>query len=138
MKSKHTPVLRRTKRKTGKVDTAALIEAGKSTQFQPGQSGNAGGRPRSLAALLSDELKTLLRTPCPVDANQRNWAEVLSEKMCHMALKGNVHAFSEIADRTEGRPSQAFAISGGLDLNMEEIDKQLTEFTARIRARSAA
>jgi Family of unknown function (DUF5681) len=137
-KTKAPPVLRRKKKKTGKVDTAALIEAGKETRFAVGQSGNPGGRPRSLASQLSVELRRLLGTPCPIDANQRNWAEALAEKMCRMALKGNVYAFREIGDRTEGRPSQAFAISGGLDLNMEEIDKQLTEFTARIRARSAA
>jgi hypothetical protein len=49
MKSKQKPpVLRRIKKKTGEVNAAALVEAGKATQFKPGQpSPNPGGRPRS-------------------------------------------------------------------------------------------
>jgi hypothetical protein len=139
MKSKRTPVLRRTKKKTGKVDAATLIEAGKATQFQPGQSGNVGGRPRSLASHLSQELRRLLRTPCPSDKLQRSWAEVIAEKMCQMALKGNIHACIEIGDRTEGRPSQALSLSGDLnvEMNLEEIDKQFAELTDSIRERLA-
>ncbi len=38
MKSKQKPpVLRRIKKKTGEVNAAALVEAGKWTQFKPGQ-----------------------------------------------------------------------------------------------------
>jgi hypothetical protein len=134
MKSK--PVLRK---KTPKGNPA-LAELGKPYRFQLGKSGNAGGRPRSLVASVSEELRRLLRSECPEDPQRRLWAEVIAEKLCRMALEGNVQAINEIGDRTEGRPSQAFAISGELDLNMsaEEIDKQLTEFTARIRARNAA
>jgi Family of unknown function (DUF5681) len=140
MKSKHRPVLRRTKKKTGKVDAAALVEAGKSTQFQVGQSGNPGGRPRSLGSHLSQELRRLLRTECPSDKLHRSWAEAIGEKMCQIALEGNIHACTEIADRTEGRPAQAFAISGSLDLDLdpEETMRKINEFTARIRARNAA
>jgi hypothetical protein len=143
MKSKRKPpVLRRIKKKTGEVDVAALIEAGKATQFKPGDpSPNPGGRPRSLASQLSTELRKLLRSECPNDATQRNWAEVLAEKMCKLALKGSVYAFSEIADRTEGRPAQAIQLSGSLDLlgmTAEEIDKRIGELQAKARARSAA
>ncbi len=143
MKSKKkTPVLRRMRKKTGKVDAAALVEAGKATQFKPGQpSPNPGGRPRSLAAQLSVELRRLLRTECPKDTAQRNWAEVLAEKICHLALKGDVHAFSEIADRTEGRPAQAIQLSGSLDLlgtPVEEIDKRILDLQAKMLERRSA
>jgi hypothetical protein len=143
MKSKRKPpVLRRMKKKTGEVDAAALIEAGKATQFKPGgPSPNPGGRPRSLASQLSQELRRLLRSECPKDATQRSWAEALAEKMCHLALEGDVHAFSEIADRTEGRPAQAIQMSGSLDLGgmtQEEIEQKIKELIARAHARAAA
>ena len=84
MKSKQKPpVLRRIKKKTGEVNAAALVEAGKATQFKPGQPF------RILAAQLSTELRRLLRTECPNDTAQRNWPEVLAEKMCQLALEGN-------------------------------------------------
>jgi hypothetical protein len=113
-KSKTTasPVLRRKKQGTGEEDTAALIEAGKVTQFHEGQSGNPGGRQRSLGAQLSVELRRLLRTECSSDKLQRTWAEAIAEKMCPMALKGNFHGCVEIGDLTEGRPPQAIAIDG--------------------------
>jgi len=142
MKSKRKPpVLRRMKKKTGEVDAAALVEAGKATQFKPGQpSPNPGGRPRSLASQLSTELRRLLRTECPKDAAQRSWAEALAQKMCELALEGNVHAFSEIADRTEGKPPQAIQLSGllGVELDVEEIDKRIGQLVAKVRERSAA
>jgi hypothetical protein len=133
MKSK--PVLRK---KTPKGNPA-LAELGKPYRFQPGQSGNAGGRPRSLVASVSEELRRLLRSECPEDPQRRTWVEVIAEKLCSMALEGNVQAINEIGDRTEGRPSQALSVSGGLDVQMslEEIDKKFAELTDSIREKLA-
>jgi len=115
----------------------ALAELGKPYQFQPGQSGNPGGRPRSLVATISEELRRLLRSECSEDPQRRTWAEVIAEKLCRMALEGNVQAINEIGDRTEGRPSMAVTLGGGLSLTMsdEERAQKMVELTQRIQSR---
>jgi hypothetical protein len=48
-------------------------------------------------------------------------------------------AAREISDRTEGKPAQALAISGGLHMNMtiEQINGKLYALTKKVRARGA-
>ena len=99
-----------------------------------------GNRLRSLSARISEELRILLRSDCPTDKQQRTWAEVVTWKLCSAAAKGNIQAVSEIADRTEGRPPQAFTVGGGLDIefNPEEIMERIRVLSDRIRARMKA
>jgi len=54
-----------------------------------------------------------------------------------LALEGQIGAIQEIADRTEGKPPQAIALSGDMELTMtiEEIDARPIELTEQARAR---
>src|SRR5215469_4123800 len=51
---------------------------GKATQFRKGQTGNAGGRPKS--RLLSQALRDRLGEIKPGDPEQRSWAEAIAAK----------------------------------------------------------
>lgn len=77
--------------------------------FLPGQSGNPNGRPKSIT--LSEAYRKMLAQVDECDALRRTNAEVLAEKMCGMARAGNVSALREIADRVEGKPHQAIALT---------------------------
>ena len=79
-------------------------DIGKATQWRKGQSGNAGGRPKS--RLLSEALRSRLAEVKPDDPTGRTYAEVVAENLIEIACSegpGAVHAASEIADRLEGR-----------------------------------
>lgn len=80
---------------------------GKATQFRKGQSGNAGGRPKS--RLLSEALRARLAEVKPGDPTGRTYAELVAENLIEIACSdgpGAVHAAGEIADRIEGRSRQ--------------------------------
>ena len=72
--------------------------------FQPGQSGNPAGRPKSIT--LSETLRRELAKECPEEADQ-TYAERIAAVLCKSAAEGNVRAAQEIADRTEGKPRQS-------------------------------
>jgi hypothetical protein len=77
----------------------AIAEHGKATRFQPGQSGNPSGRPRDV---VSQVMRELLPTPCPLDKNGLAWAEAIAVAVFKKAVSGDVRAVSEVLDRTEG------------------------------------
>jgi hypothetical protein len=78
-------------------------------RFQPGQSGNPSGRPksRSLSRAYREKLDQLV----PGDAEGRPYAQMVADTLVKRAMKGEVSACAELADRCEGRPLQALAIS---------------------------
>lgn len=76
-------------------------------RFQPGQSGNPKGRPKSIT--LSEALRLQLAEVMP-EADERTYAEEIARVLCADAAKGNVLAAREIADRTEGKPKQAIDV----------------------------
>src|SRR5580658_6014578 len=80
-------------------------EVGKPHQWKKGQSGNASGRPKSKT--LSDAYRNKLEEPVPNDPEKRTWAELIAEAQVRDAVRGNVQAAREIADRTEGKAKQA-------------------------------
>jgi hypothetical protein len=88
-----------------KSNNPHFVEDGKPHRFKKGQSGNPSGRPKS--KLLSDAYKNKLEELVPNDAEGRTWAELIAEGQVRDAVKGNVQAAREIADRTEGRARQA-------------------------------
>jgi hypothetical protein len=93
--------------------------------WQPGQSGNPGGRPKK--TLLTDAYRAQLAMPYPGDRKKRTYAQVIAEKIAkEAAKKGSVYAASEIADRTEGRPPQALEVGG---LNGEPIHVDIEGLT---------
>jgi hypothetical protein len=89
-------------------------EVGKTTQFQPGKSGNPGGRPKTKR--LTDAYMRLLSNP----ANADKLAKVIFDLAC----QGNVLAAREIADRVEGRVLQGVRMEGELGVLGPEERKQ--------------
>jgi Family of unknown function (DUF5681) len=80
-------------------------EVGKAHRWKKGQSGNPSGRPKSKT--LSDAYKNRLKELVPNDPEGRSWAELIAEAQIRDAVRGNVQAAREIADRTEGRARQS-------------------------------
>jgi hypothetical protein len=83
-------------------------------RFQPGESGNPKGRPKSIT--LSEAYRRQLAQPVPKDSQGRTYAEVIAELMCKRATQGDVAAAREVADRVEGKARQA------LDVDMKVTD----------------
>lgn len=74
----------------------------KGRPFKPGVSGNPKGRPKK--KLLSEALRDLLGAAAgKLDLTN---AEAIAKAIVAEAKKGDVKAFSAIADRTEGKPEQ--------------------------------
>jgi hypothetical protein len=89
----------------GKGNNPNIAEDGKPHRWRKGQSGNPSGRPKSKT--LSNAYKHKLEEPVPNDPEGRTWAELIAEAQVRDAVRGNVQAAREIADRTEGRARQA-------------------------------
>jgi hypothetical protein len=71
-------------------------------QFQPGKSGNPGGRPKT--KYISEALRAAL---------EDGGAEELAKVLLKLGREGLVVAIKEIADRTEGRAKEHVEITGG-------------------------
>jgi Family of unknown function (DUF5681) len=80
----------------------ANLARGAAHRFKPGQSGNPGGRPRT--AKLSEACRAKLASPVPGDAKGRTYAEAITDMLAQRALKGDIRAVEELANRAEGRP----------------------------------
>src|SRR6516162_3701172 len=80
----------------------------KPYRFQPGQSGNPSGRPKCV--VLSRAYRSQLEEQCPVLPG-KTWAEAIALALARAALKGNVAAAGELADRCEGKPRMALTVS---------------------------
>ena len=88
------------RRQTGEANLAR----GEAHRWKPGQSGNPGGRPRT--AKLSEACRAKLASIIPGDARGRTHAEAIADELARRALKGDIRAAQELADRAEGRPGQ--------------------------------
>ncbi len=98
--------------------------------FQPGQSGNPGGRPRS--ALMSQALRAALEREPGEKWRPQTEAEAIAESLVREARRGSVKAATLIADRTEGRARQQIEISNSLDRESDdEILAKLLERAAQ-------
>ncbi len=82
--------------------------------FKKGQSGNPLGRPKSIT--LSEAYRNQLAQAVPADPEGRTYAEVIAKLVCVKAIKGDVSAAKEIADRVEGRPKQSLDV----DMNVRD------------------
>jgi hypothetical protein len=78
--------------------------------FKPGESGNPGGlrRHKEFADALRMELAAL-------DQGDHRGMRKVAASLIREALKGNIAAVKEIADRTDGRVPQAQIIQGDDD-----------------------
>jgi hypothetical protein len=71
--------------------------------FQPGRSGNPGGRPRKI---ITDRLGRLLRRKAPDDPEHRTYAELLAQGMINRAIAKSHPDAKEILDRVEGKVAE--------------------------------
>src|SRR5271168_4212991 len=108
-------------------------EVEKASREKKGQSGNPGGRPRSKT--LSDAYRLKLEEPVPNDPEGRTWAELIAEAQVRDAVRGNVQAAREIADRTEGKARQAIEFE---DKTMTEAFERMTSAELEAYAVSGA
>lgn len=99
--------------KAGRTDKGRF-EKENRIGFQPGQSGNPAGRPKTIT--LSEAYRAALARPFPDDPQERTYAEVIAEQMVIAAVAGEVSQARELADRTEGKPRQM------LDVDMNLLD----------------
>ncbi len=84
--------------------TARHMPIGK--RFQPGVSGNPGGRPRK--SRLTDASRAWLEQ---VDqASGLTNAELVVAALGQRALKGDAESFRALADRAEGKPMQSLQV----------------------------
>jgi Family of unknown function (DUF5681) len=113
------PTMPQNRRKTGFRGPSP--DVGKQTQWKKGESGNPGGRPKSKT--LPDAYKNKLEEPVPNDPEGRTWAELIAEAQVRDAVRGNVQAAREIADRTEGRARQAIEFE---DTTMAKAFERMT------------
>lgn len=92
----------------GKIDP----EVGKATRFKPGNSGNPHGRGGKLKAL-KDAYKD-----CLTQVDEKTgltYAELIAKQVVAKAVKGNMSAAMELANRTEGKPMQPMSLDVGID-----------------------
>ena len=104
-------------------------------RFKPGQSGNPSGRPKKL---LTEAYHAILGKQFPGDPKKRTFAELIAESMAKEAIKGKPQAAIEIADRTEGKTTQAHELSGprGAPISVQsrtpqELEKRISELLAK-------
>ena len=131
-----------TKRSTGKRKARAP-QANRNTSglkpFQPGQSGNPGGRPKKLP--ITDAIREELEREV---TGGLSLAHAIARKLVRLALEGDMDAIREIADRTEGKPRQRIEQSGPgggpmqfeLPTTREEIIRRIHELEMKAKARA--
>lgn len=82
--------------------------------FQPGQSGNPSGRPKSKP--ITEAYKAILADP----ANR----EALAKALLKHAKKGNVFAAKEMADRVEGKVVEQVEITANVSLELRLVEAE--------------
>lgn len=115
--------------------------------WQPGQSGNPGGRPKKLP--VTDALRELVDKGAVPKKKAATLAGQLAQQLVRQALKGKMAPLVEVIDRIEGRARQRIEQSGPeggpipLELpgTREEIDRRIHELLSKAKgernARSA-
>ncbi len=105
------------KRKHGAPSNAFM--PGNTMGFRPGESGNVGGKPHHMDALLSRSLRIALADRAPDEVCKAlglqahaSWAQCLSRKLIYMAVRGDLQALVEIRNCTEGTRSRIDVFAG--------------------------
>ncbi len=102
----------------------------KPYRFQPGQSGNPGGRPKKTP--LTDALRALLEKAAPGALKDKDYARAIAEALARRAARGDVSAIREVCDRVEGKPKQAVELAVGFsNLTDEELDACLAKLEVK-------
>lgn len=93
-KKKKAPIIQNRESRRGK-NPASLANL---KPFEPGHSGNPGGRPK----VLSEAYRAKLARIVPDDPEGRTYAEVMADSIALEVIKGDVAAAREIRSATEG------------------------------------
>lgn len=117
----------------GRSNNPNIAEAGKAYRWKKGTSGNPLGRPKSKS--LSNAYRNKLEELVPNDPEKRTWAELIAEAQVRDAVRGNVQAAREIADRTEGRARQAIEFE---DTTVTKAFERMTAEELEAYAKSGA
>jgi Family of unknown function (DUF5681) len=108
--------------------------------WQPGQSGNPGGRPRKKP--ITEALIELLAEIPP--GKKKENARLLAEKLLSMARGGSVAAAHEILNRIEGKVTTILGGPDGagipLDVNMDKaaLERRIVEVLETAKSRATA
>ncbi len=90
--------------------------------WKKGECGNPRGRPKTAA--LSQAYREKLAERYPRDRKGRTYAQVIADNIVRKAVKGNLSAASEIADRVEGRPRQSLELGNPSGLEAPTVNIQ--------------
>ena len=107
--SKNVPKVASKKSKntmSNKTPDKQVKNRGVSTRWKPGLSGNPKGRPPKRECITS-LLKEAMNSPCPQDKQKRTRAEIMTEKLLAMAIKGDLRAMKLIFEYVAGKPKQS-------------------------------
>jgi hypothetical protein len=102
--------------------------------FQPGQSGNPGGRPRGSKSLVNLLIEALRKRAKDGKGGEKEFYELLAESIVVNAAKGNAALVKLIFDYHEGPPPQKHEVTGimydGTDLQqlLRQIGELMRDF----------
>ena len=94
-----------------------------------GISGNPGGRPRKKP--LTEKLEQLVMQEAP-NADGQTWADLIAKALLQEAIKGDVRAISELANRIEGKPLQGLSVESTGEMSREELDQRIQEIVQQL------
>jgi hypothetical protein len=115
-----------------KRNTSGLIP------FKPGHSGNPGGRPKKLP--ITDALRRILSGHVPARTPKKaNGEDLVALALIKKAVGGDLRAIAEIADRTEGKPTERHEFSGPdggpvpfeLPGTRDEVERRIQELLSK-------
>jgi hypothetical protein len=129
----------KTKKVIRRVTTQPNLNTSGLIRFQPGQSGNPGGRPKKLP--VTDALRELIEMKAVPLRKSPTLAGQLAQRLLRLALKGKMAPLVEVIDRIEGKSRQRIEQSGpeggpiSLELpgTREEIDRRIKELLSKTK-----
>ena len=120
------------------VNTDEIQSNNKPWQFKPGQSGNPAGKPKG-AKHFATLFKELLQEQVDIldkstgKKQRMTMLKAMALSMAQQAMRGNVKAFSAVADRLDGKPQNYLDITSDGESfinpdNKKKIDEAIFEY----------
>jgi hypothetical protein len=104
-------------------------------KFQPGVSGNPGGRP---AKIFSAALLRIVEKKIAHDPDGRALLDGIAQQLVAKATKGDLASIRELADRIEGTPARSITLGGEgggaipfVNVSPAENERRITELLAK-------
>jgi hypothetical protein len=120
---------------------AVLFQAGvrnsPATEFKPGQSGNAGGRPKKRP--ITERYQLIAESPLPESERRKmhlwkgaTWGDAAAIGTFLAAIEGQHSAAKEIREAIEGKAPQRIEVVGGsggpVRISLDETVERIREF----------